>query len=841
MYLKRVRLRGFKSFARVTDLVFEPGVAVVIGPNGSGKSNLAEAVMWALGEQSPSSLRGASMQDVIFAGSDGRRASGGAEVELVFDNADGALPLPAGEVSVSRRVERNGQTTYRINRSTCRLADVTELMSSVGLGRAGHAVIGQGRVEWFLSSKPADRRALIEEAAGLGRYKRRRERALLKLNETQRNLERVEDLEREVAAQLAPLRRQASAAEQLRATQTELAELRGRLLAGDLLAVQREVAEARTQMAAAESEKQAIDAALAEIEARRGAEEERFARLLEERERRSQRQLRARVLLGRLESCARLTEQRVRLLEELTRASTAERDRLLVELGGVESHGDDDWPAEHQRLLAALQAAGARHAEVAAQVAAERKALAEARADLVKAGAEREEVLLRAARLRERRAALAAEVEGLSRRVELLDRQAADLAQAVAAATSHAAKTAADAEVAQAGLERADAADAAAREALAAAEGRVRELAGAAAAAAAERDHVAASVGGLGDLDVELARAVEAFPGVAALAASLDCDPGYERALGAALSRLEGGVHVPPEVDPWAVLEALRAAGARLVRLVLPLASGHGSDAVAGVGSDSATGSAARGGEPLAPHVRGAQGRVAKLLATVVVVDDLRTVPDDLPGLAVTRDGGFYAPAAGELGVASASPAAVALEGRALLRSLEERARTLQGELAAARRQRDECRVAADEAARARREASRLAVSAREAAQAAERALATAEERLRAGEAERDRAVRDHQARLVEMSDLDEGLERLDVAAAELLVRAEKLAGPLAEAEEALRALEERHDAALAALTRVRVELEERTAAAERAARERADAERRRAAGRARLEVLERR
>ncbi|NLG64667.1 MAG: AAA family ATPase, partial [Actinobacteria bacterium] len=171
MYLRAIRLRGFKSFAKKTDLLLEPGVAVVIGPNGSGKSNLAEAVMWALGEQSPSSVRGASMQDVIFAGSDGRRAAGGAEVELTFDNSDGALPLPTPEISILRRVRRDGQSEYRINQAVCRLSDVVELMSAVGLGKELHSIIGQGRVESFLSSKPADRRAMVEEAAGLGRYK----------------------------------------------------------------------------------------------------------------------------------------------------------------------------------------------------------------------------------------------------------------------------------------------------------------------------------------------------------------------------------------------------------------------------------------------------------------------------------------------------------------------------------------------------------------------------------------------------------------------------------------------------------------------------------------------
>ena len=235
MYLKALRLKGFKSFPKQTELLFEPGVGVIIGPNGSGKSNLADAVIWALGEQSPSTVRGSSMQDVIFAGSDGRRASGAAEVELTFDNADGALPLPTPEVSVMRRVARDGSSQYSINQSTCRLTDIIELLAQVGLGKELHSIIGQGKVESFLAGKPEDRRSQIEEAAGLGAYKRRRERAELKLREVRRNLERALLLEREVGSQLTPLRRQATAAEQLRTVESEIAETRGRLLTGDLV------------------------------------------------------------------------------------------------------------------------------------------------------------------------------------------------------------------------------------------------------------------------------------------------------------------------------------------------------------------------------------------------------------------------------------------------------------------------------------------------------------------------------------------------------------------------------------------------------------------------------
>lgn len=846
MYLQRVRVRGFKSFARVTDLVLEPGVAVVIGPNGSGKSNLAEAVMWALGEQSPTSLRSGSMQDVIFAGSDGRRASGGAEVELIFDNTDGALPLPSEEVSVGRRVHRDGQTTYTINRSSCRLVDIAELMSSVGLGRAAHAVIGQGRVEWFLASKPADRRALIEEAAGLGRYKRRRERAQLKLRETTRNLERLQDLEREVTAQLTPLRRQASAAGQLRAATGELCQLRGRLLAGELQDLEEQLAVLHGQLAEAEAEQAGIAEELRGLETRRAAEEERFARLLEDRERRAQRVLRGRVLFGRLESCARLTEQRVRLLGELERAGAAERDRLFVELSSTGIEQQDAWPAERRRLLAEVDEGETRHAAAAMSLTAGRRALGEARAALAKASAEREEAVVRAVRLGERRVALGTEIGESERRLAELDRLIAQLAAALETARDSVVRLQATAEESAAALERADVEDAAAREALAAAEARVREQAGAAAAAAAERDHVAAAAAGLGELDDAVAGAVESFPGVGGVAASLDCDQGYERALGAALLRLEAGVDVPSGTDVWALLDALRAAGARLVRLVLPHPDGGvpsaDADDIAGTaGAEAGRAASSPPGEGLLAHVRGARGRVADLLRRVVVVDDLHTVPDSFRGVAVTRDGAFYAPCDGELGLAGAAPATAALERRTLLASLGARAGRLEEELEEARTGRDACRAVAGRAARKRHEASPAAVSDREAVQSAEREAAAAEERLRATEGQRARALREREAHEAEAADLEDELERLDGVAARLLVDVEKLAVPVAAAEEALIGLEEAHDAALGALTRTRVELEERDAAVERAKRERAEAERRLAAGRARLETLERR
>src|SRR3954451_6412096 len=213
MHLKTVTLKGFKSFPDRTRLEFSPGVSVIVGPNGSGKSNITDAVLWALGEQSPLNVRGQSMQDVIFAGGHGVQARPDAEVEIVIDNADGAVDLPMSELSIARRLDRAGEGEYRINGARCRLTVVVEVLSDTGLGKEMHSVVSQGRVTAVVTSKPRDRRMLIEEAAGLGKHRKRRRRAQLKLDRTRDNLDRALDVEREARTRLRPLKRQAEAAE----------------------------------------------------------------------------------------------------------------------------------------------------------------------------------------------------------------------------------------------------------------------------------------------------------------------------------------------------------------------------------------------------------------------------------------------------------------------------------------------------------------------------------------------------------------------------------------------------------------------------------------------------
>src|SRR5947199_2580457 len=213
MHLRSIALKGFKSFPERTKLDFTPGVSVIVGPNGSGKSNVTDAVLWALGEQSPLAVRGQTMQDVIFAGGHGLPSRGSAEVEVVIDNSDGELGTDFSELSIVRRLDRNGEGQYRLNGARCRLVDVIEALSDTGLGKEMHSVVSQGRVEAIVHSQPRDRRLLIEEAAGLGKHRKRRRRAQLKLERTQENLSRALDVEREARSRLRPLKRQAEAAE----------------------------------------------------------------------------------------------------------------------------------------------------------------------------------------------------------------------------------------------------------------------------------------------------------------------------------------------------------------------------------------------------------------------------------------------------------------------------------------------------------------------------------------------------------------------------------------------------------------------------------------------------
>jgi len=274
VHLKSLTLKGFKSFASATTLRFEPGITCVVGPNGSGKSNVLDALRWVMGTQGAKDLRGGKMEDVIFAGTAGRAPLGRAEVTLTIDNADGALPIEYSEVSITRRMFRDGASEYEINGDRCRLMDVQELLSDSGIGREMHVIVGQGQLSAILESKPEERRAFIEEAAGVLKHRKRKEQTLRKLANMQGNLDRLGDLTTELRRQLKPLGKQAEIARKAQSVQSELRDSRLRLFADDLVTqrttIAREEADERTarqRRAEVEQHLEIVSAEEAELEA----------------------------------------------------------------------------------------------------------------------------------------------------------------------------------------------------------------------------------------------------------------------------------------------------------------------------------------------------------------------------------------------------------------------------------------------------------------------------------------------------------------------------------------------------------------------------------------------
>jgi chromosome segregation protein len=398
VHLKSISLKGFKSFPDRTRLDFGPGVSVIVGPNGSGKSNVTDAVLWAMGEQSPLAVRGQSMQDVIFGGGRGVQARGAAEVEIVIDNGDGAIDLPLGEISILRRLDRAGEGEYRLNGARCRLVDVLEVLSDTGLGKEMHSVVSQGRVESIVTSKPRDRRLLIEEAAGLGKHRKRRRRAQLKLERTQDNLDRSLDVEREARSRLRPLKRQAEAAELHERLERQTVEARWELARDAVRARGEELAAAEAAAAQARAARDAADAELGAVAGRREAAEQALA------ERGAQREALVRVAsqargsadrielrLDRTRDTAQAVgeriaagEQQLALLGEQAaedRPDEQGRERIEALVAELETL-DADREAALERELTALEqqraAAAARAQELTGEADARRAALAEA-------------------------------------------------------------------------------------------------------------------------------------------------------------------------------------------------------------------------------------------------------------------------------------------------------------------------------------------------------------------------------------------------------------------------------------------------------------------------------
>src|SRR5437763_5736653 len=414
MHLRSISLKGFKSFPDRTKLDFAPGTSVIVGPNGSGKSNITDAVLWALGEQSPLAVRGQTMQDVIFAGGHGLPSRNAAEVEVVLDNSDRGLDSDFSEISIVRRLDRSGDGEYRLNGARCRLVDVLEVLSDTGLGKEMHSVVSQGRVEAIIHSKPRDRRLLIEEAAGLGKHRKRRRRAQLKLERTQDNLDRALDVEREARSRLRPLKRQAEAAELHERLERQSVEARFELARDDVRAVALELGIAEKAAADAAAERAETEKLLSGVAARREAAEEAFAEHSRAREELSGRVFGARSAAERIalrverardtgQSASEDAERRRRELALIEEAQSAQdsasagesaADRIAeieAELAALEEQRSAGLETELEGLRAEQARAEARVAELASVVEARRTALDAAERAAEKARGERRE------------------------------------------------------------------------------------------------------------------------------------------------------------------------------------------------------------------------------------------------------------------------------------------------------------------------------------------------------------------------------------------------------------------------------------------------------------------
>src|SRR4051794_17418684 len=395
VYLKSLTLRGFKSFASATSMRLEPGITCIVGPNGSGKSNVVDALAWVMGEQGAKSLRGGKMEDVIFAGTSGRAPLGRAEVALTIDNTDGALPIDYTEVTIKRTMFRNGGSDYSINGTSCRLLDVQELLSDSGIGREMHVIVGQGQLDAVLRATPEERRGFIEEAAGVLKHRKRKERALRKLETMEVNLTRVHDLTGEIRRQLGPLGRQAEAARKAAVIQADARDARLRLLADDLVqltsTLEQEVAD-ETALVARRTE---VEEALAGVRSRLAVLEQEAQEAAPELARAQEQWFALSSLRERLTSTGALAAERVRLLSEddgEAAPSGRDPDTLRAQAAQVREQ-EQALLAEIVEAKEALAAAADHRAETESAHTAEQQRLAR----LVRAAADRREGLAKLA------------------------------------------------------------------------------------------------------------------------------------------------------------------------------------------------------------------------------------------------------------------------------------------------------------------------------------------------------------------------------------------------------------------------------------------------------------
>lgn len=466
MHLKALTLRGFKSFASATTLRFEPGITCVVGPNGSGKSNVVDALSWVMGEQGAKSLRGGKMEDVIFAGTTGRPPLGRAEVSLTIDNSDGALPIEYAEVTITRIMFRNGGSEYQINGDTCRLLDIQELLSDSGIGREMHVIVGQGQLDSVLHADPTGRRAFIEEAAGVLKHRKRKEKALRKLDAMGANLARVQDLTDELRRQLKPLGRQAAVARRAAVIQADLRDARLRLLADDLVRLRTALRSEIADEAALKQRREAAEAELKTALAREAELEDEVRRLAPRLQRAQQTWYELSQLAERVRGTISLADARVKSAsavpeeerrgrdpEDMEREAARIREQeaeLAAALTAAEHALEDtaahradlerELAAEERRLKDAARAIADRReglARLSGQVNAARSRAGSAQAEIDRLAASRDEARERAVAAQEEYEQLKAEVEGLDAGDQELgerhDAAKAELAEAEAA------------------------------------------------------------------------------------------------------------------------------------------------------------------------------------------------------------------------------------------------------------------------------------------------------------------------------------------------------------------------------------------------------------------------
>jgi chromosome segregation protein len=761
VHLKSLTLRGFKSFASATTLRFEPGITAVVGPNGSGKSNVVDAIAWVLGEQGAKALRGGKMEDVIFAGTAGRPPLGRAEVTLTIDNSDNALPIDYTEVSITRRMFREGTSEYEINGEHVRLLDVQELLSDSGIGREMHVIVGQGQLDAVLTARPEERRGFIEEAAGVLKHRKRKEKALRKLEAMQANLTRLTDLTAELRRQLKPLGRQAEIARRAAGVQAELRDSRLRLLADDLVTLREQLRQEVADEDAIRAQRAEVEAAVEQARARETELEAAIAADAPVAARTQENWYRLSALEERFRGTASLAAERARHLSAEPDERPAGRDPEALEAEAAEVRVDEE------RLQAGLGDAKAELAEVVAE-----------RQELERRLAEAERALVAAARAvadrREGLAKLAGQVNALRTRAAAAGEEIARLSSAAAAARERAAD--ADAELAavqtevgaldagELGLDERHEAAVAALETI---EARVRELAEGERDAERERSTWAARAEALSSSLTRkdgggalLAAGDRVVPGIGgSVAALLSVEPGYEAAVAAALGAAADAIAVPSLDAAVAALQHLKTEDAGRAGLLIGCVDAP-ADRPAPEAPDSA--------RPVADLVQVPErfaGAVRRLLADTVVVDDVaaaRRLAEQHQLRVVTRDGDVLGPGWAE-GGSSSAPSAIEIQAavdEARTRADEAAARheRLHAQLTESRARAAALQDEVDTALRALHESdARLSAVAEQLAQLGQSARSAGAEAARLDEARAAaEAARDRD--LAGLSDLEERL-----------------------------------------------------------------------------------